>query len=248
MTNKLQTAIEAAKLGGEIALAYFNKDLGIQIKDDKTIVTKADKEVEHEIMQYISSKFPKAKFVGEESGGDRKEKSFWIIDPIDGTRSFVRNIPTWDVLIAYCENGEIVLGVAYFPVLNTIAWAEKGKGAFVDGKQIHVSNIDQLNKSFLGFGHIKSYSPEIIVNLIKNSWNVRNMAGYTAYLVAKGSMEVYIAPSNKVWDFAPYKILIDEAGGKLTKLDGTTWDFETVGGILSNGLVHDEVVEIINKK
>lgn len=246
-SKELQTAIEAVKEGAKIALSYYNQKLLVELKVDKTVVTQADKDVEQTIINHVLSKFPDAKFLGEETGGSSNEKKFWIIDPIDGTRSFIRGIPTWDILLAYCVDGEVVAGVSYFPVHDTMIWAEKGKGAYIDGEHVHVSKINKLNESVVGLGYSRNVSDRMLVDLVKSGWNVRIMAAYSAYHVAKGSMEVYVAPNNKVWDFAAYKIIIEEAGGKLTKLDGTPWDFETIGGILSNGLVHDEVVTMVNK-
>ena len=120
MSEELKVAIEAAKKGGKHALQYYEKDLAIEFKNDNTPVTIADKESEEVIKNHILKSFPDAKFVGEESGGSVDKEEFWTIDPIDGTRSFIRGIPQWCNLISFCKKDGPVLGVCYYAVNNEL--------------------------------------------------------------------------------------------------------------------------------
>ncbi len=155
MSDNLKTAIEAARIGAKKALEYFDNDsdLSTQHKSDGTPVTVADPATEEEIKNHILSVFPDAKIVGEESGGSTNEESFWIIDPIDGTRIYARGIKSWAVLIAYVEKGEFILGVAYFPSLDELYYAEKGKGAYLNEKRITVSATQELKEAIINSGN-----------------------------------------------------------------------------------------------
>lgn len=250
LSLELQTAIAAAKIGAKKALEYFNKGLKIKYKKDKSIVTNADRETEKIIKNYILSKFPKAKFVGEEFGGNLTEKELWIIDPIDGTRSFSRGIPEWCVLIAVSQNQQIVSSVVYFPLKNMLYYSQKGKGAFLNGKRVYVSKVNDIRKSYMGFGTIKYFKDKNkLFDVIKESGGARSFeTTYQSCLVAEGKMDINLDSYGKLWDLAPFKLLIEEAGGKITRFNGNEWTLEGDGAIITNALLHDKVISIINKK
>lgn len=154
MSNELKVAIQAAKKGANYAMQFFGKDLAVDKKEDNTVVTKLDKETEEVIKKAILSKFPNAKFVGEETGGIPTKGAFWTIDPIDGTRHFIRKTPLWAVLISLIVDGQPVLGVSNMPYLNEITYAQKGKGAFLNSKKVKVSNISNLKDAIFMFGSL----------------------------------------------------------------------------------------------
>lgn len=250
MSTELIIAIEAAKKGAQKALSYFTKPLDVELKADKSFVTIADKETEKAIISFIQQKFPHALFVGEESGGNINDKEFWIIDPIDGTRSFVHGIDTWCVLIALSRNKEIQLGVCYFPILNYLFYAERGKGAYFNTKQIHTSKVDKLSNAFVNYGSLKYFTnKEAVLRLYEKIESVRSIeATYASCLVTKGSMDASIDAYGELWDHASFKVIIEEAGGKITRLDGSPWYLKGKGSLISNGLIHDQLLEILNKK
>lgn len=251
-SNELQVAIEAAKRGAQVVLKYFKTDLSIEYKKDQTIVTKADKATEEEIKKTILASFPDAKFVGEESGGNTNQDEFWIIDPIDGTRGFAHKIPMWAILIALCRKGEVIAGVAHLPLLDELLYGEKGKGAFdKNGDSINVSKVSECKKAFIANGsprHFKDKS--IILRLIENSASIRcfEPTSYSDVLVSTGRLDAYVDGYAYLWDAAPFRLLIEEAGGKFTNLDGTPWTIKSRGYISSNGILHDEIVNIVNEK
>lgn len=251
MTKELKTAIEAAKKGAEKALEYFDNesDLGITHKSDNTPVTKADPETEEVIKEYILSQFPDAKILGEEGGGSADAESFWIIDPIDGTRIFARGIKGWAVLIALYTKGEFIVGVCYFPALNELYYAEKGKGAYFNGKLVKVSAIKPLNKALTNSGNPKYFkNKKVILELVEKAPVVRSYeTTYADCLVAAGKMEVSIDPYAQLWDFAPFAIIIPEAGGSITNLEGKPLKLTDRGCVMSNGVLHDEIMEILSK-
>lgn len=130
LSLEIQTAIEAAKKGAEYAMSFFGKKIAVGRKDDNTVFTKVDKATEEVIKNAIQKKFPNAKFVGEETGGIPTKGTFWTIDPIDGTRHFIRRTPLWAVLISLIVDGNPVIGVSNTPCLNELLYAEKGKELF----------------------------------------------------------------------------------------------------------------------
>lgn len=249
MSNELKVAIEAAKAGAKIALKYYGKQIKVTSKLDKTVVTQADKETEIAIKAHINSKFPKAKFVAEESGGDRNAKEFWIIDPIDGTRGFIRGIPGWRILIAYYKAGEILLGVSYAPFHDELLYAEKGKGAFTNNnKRAYVSTVKNLKDAFVAFGSPRHFkNKQHIISLIENAGSLRcfEPTSYSDYLLAAGVLDAYVDCYAEIWDAAPYRIIVEEAGGKFTNLEGKPWTFNDRGYISTNGLLHDQVIRIL---
>lgn len=142
------------------------------------------------------------------------------------------------------------LEVAYYPFLNTLSFAERGKGAFHNNTQIKVSSNAPLAKAFIGFGSQRHFeNKQVLVDLIEASGSTRSPdPTYTAALIAQGSMEGLVDAYSKPWDFAPYKVIIEEAGGKITKLNGEAWKIDdSVGCVISNGHIHDELLEITQK-
>lgn len=246
--SELTIAIEAAKIGADVALSYFDNLPPVEYKEDKSVVTKADRETEKAIKNALLKAQPSARFVGEETGGNVNEDEFWIVDPIDGTRSFVRGISTWCVLLALCKNKEIVLGVAYFPLLNELFYAQKDKGAFKNKKPIHVSNISTLEDAYVSYGSLRHFkNPLSILNLVKSVATARSPeATYATCLVAGGKFEAHVDAYAQLWDAAPFRIIIPEAGGTITNLEGKPLTFSDRGFIATNRKIHKDIVRLVN--
>lgn len=250
MSNELKIAIEAAKIGAKKALEYYNKNLETKRKEDNSVVSIADTNTEEAIKSYISSQLPDAQFLAEESGGNINKETLWIIDPIDGTRSFLRGIDTWCVLIAYYEKNETKIGVCYFPLLNILLYAEKGQGTYCNDQKVYVSRINNLRVSFLGYGGIRHFENKVtLYNLIDQFESARSPeATYCQYLVAAGKMEAFVDAYAKPWDALPFVPIIQESGGRITNWKGNPLTFNDKGSITTNGLIHDEVIRILNEK
>lgn len=248
MSTELKVAIEAAKKGAKQALQYYGKSIEIKLKEDKSVFTIADKESENAIKKCILSYFPTAKFVAEESRNNGIEKEFWIVDPIDGSRNFSRGIPIWAVLVALYKNGKVILGVCYYPLLDLLLYAQEGEGTFYNGKRIHVSSINAVKDTYISFGSPRHFrNKQILIKLIEKSAAVRCPdASYSASLLAMGKIDVLIDEYGMIWDIAPFKVIIEEAGGKVTNWKGDPWAINNKGCVATNGILHDEVMKIIN--
>lgn len=249
-SQELQIAIDAAKAGGEIALKYFHIKIEGKKKKDASILTIADIEVEEVIKKFIAKNYSNASFIGEEEGGSDKMDSFWIIDPIDSTRNFSRGIPYWSINIALYKKPDIVLGVCYFPPSSETLYAEKNKGSFLNDQKVRVSTVNTIEDALIGHQSLRRFTKnQQLIELAKKSGSTRGYeSNYSGLFVAQGKMEASLNGYGKMWDYAPFKVIIEEAGGKVTNLEGKPWQLHDAGFLASNRLLHDEIVKIINEK
>lgn len=251
MSNELKVAIAAAKAGANAALKYFNKNPKVTVKPDNTPVTQADKEAEAAIQKTILGTFPKASFLAEESGKSGSSKDVWVIDPIDGTKNFIRGLPFWGIEIAYVESNVIVLGVTYSPCFDELLYAENGQGAYFNGKRVSVSKIKRLSEAFLIHGTVSYFDKRgpNLLQLLDNVYRERGYADFYGYgLVAQGKVDIMMDSRNGPWDIAPVKVIIEEAGGKVTNFEGKDWQLTDPTAVATNGLLHDEVIRILNQE
>jgi len=249
MDRRLEVAISAAKAAGEVALRHFRTDLTVERKADRSPVTVADRECEHRIVEIIRSAFPDHSILGEELGEHRGDARKWIIDPIDGTKSFIRGIPFFATLIALEEEGEVTTGVIHAPATGELLHAQRGCGAFDAEGPLRVSDKKSLASSMLVFGgasvlrqtgHWGAYE-----RLVDASGRQRGYGDYFGYtFVARGQAEGMIDVDLKPWDLAALKIIVEEAGGRFTDFKGEPTIY---GGsaIASNGHVHDEIRSLL---
>jgi histidinol-phosphatase len=246
----LTAAVEAARAAGEIAMRYYRGGFEVTIKPDQTPVTQADREAEREITLLLGRAFPDWGFLGEEFGEKGSTQTRWIIDPIDGTKNFVRHIPIWAVLIALEEAGEVTTGVVLNPVSGDLFTARKGAGAFANGEPIRVSTCDRLGEATVlhaGLSILRQIGCwDGFVRLIDAASRTRGFGDYYGYgLVAEGKAEVYVEADLKPWDIAPVKILVEEAGGRLTDFTGRSTIYSgTV--VASNGRLHAEALRLLS--
>ncbi len=249
--TELQVTLLAAKEGAKRALYYFDKSPKVTIKPDNTPVTKADLETEAQIKQIILQYFPNSSFLGEESGGNIHDEELWVIDPIDGTRNYIRGLPFWGVEIAFVKNGQPVIGVSYSPCLNELMYAQEGKGAYLNEKKATVSGITTLSDAVLNHGTLKYYQDSLpqLLSLASTCAHQRGYGDFYGYhLVASGRSDIMLDAKNGPWDIAALKIIIEEAGGKVTNFKGNDWTLSDKTAVATNGLIHAEVVRILNKK
>ena len=248
----IETAIEAAKKGGEIALKYFETELEHEVKDDKSFVTKADKETEAAILEVLKSKFPEHSFLAEETGeSGNKSEYMWVIDPIDGTANFVNGLPLWAISIGLVKNGEAILAVVYNPLINLLVYAEKGKGLWCNGARSRVS-AQEKDKAMItaGVGRAPGVKDKLTAFLKESPNHIKTYryigsAALELAILARGGTEAFIAFGNSKWDYAAGTLLVQEGGGKLTDFKGNPWNLEENYFVASNGVVHNEILEII---
>ena len=228
-------------------------DLRIDTKPDLTPVTDADRAVEADVRETLGRERPDDSVVGEEFGGTTTFTGRqWIVDPIDGTKNFVRGVPVWASLIAMLEDGVPVVGVVSAPALQRRWWAARGQGAFVavDGAQprtLSVSSVAQLDSASLSFSSLSGWAErglrDRFVELTDAVWRVRAYGDFFSYcLLAEGAVDIVAEPEVSVWDLAALDVLVREAGGTFTGLDGTPGPH---GGsaVATNGLLHERVLD-----
>ncbi|HLY19712.1 MAG TPA: inositol monophosphatase family protein [Bryobacteraceae bacterium] len=226
LTKELETGGSIAQRAGEIAMRYYRTGLAFEAKSDDSPVTRADRECEQFIARELEQAFPDDGLLGEE-GAQKESRSGrrWIIDPIDGTRDFVRGIPTWSNLIGLEADGEVVAGFANMPALGELYTATRGGGAFVNGQPIRASAITSISQAVACFDSLTSAARQPfaarVVGWMEPFWAVRSMGGcLDALMVARGQAEIWIETSGKPWDFAPLKIIAEEAGARFFDYQG----------------------------
>ena len=251
LDEALAAAVEAAREAGKIALRYYHAGFEVTMKPDRTPVTQADREAEQAIVEALRSAFPDVGVLGEEFGAQGGAERRWIIDPIDGTKNFVRHIPVWATLIALEEAGEVVAGVVHNPAMGDLYTARRGGGAHHNGEPIRVSRVDALDESYLvhaGLGLLRrSGYWDGFVRLVDATDRQRGFGDYVGYpLVAQGKAEIYAEVDLKPWDLAPCKILVEEAGGRFTDFEGRPTIY-TGTALATNGVLHDAVLALLRR-
>lgn len=249
--SRYELAIDAAKKAGDIAMAYFDKPLSVQWKADESPVTIADQNAEKLLRETILGKFPNDGFLGEEFGDTRGDSGFrWIIDPIDGTRSFVRGIPLWGTLIGLEYKGELIAGIARMPALNQTYHALRGNGAYRDERRIRVSTVDTLEKAHLYYSSIswfaKAGADKRFLELYERCERQRGFGDcYGFLLIAEGAGEMMIDHGVHAWDIAAIIPIVLEAGGQMTDWTGAV-DIRRTDSIASNGLLHAQALAYLS--
>ncbi len=241
MPSDLEFAASLADIADKLALARFGAaDLRVETKPDLSPVTETDKAIEQALRERIAAERPGDSVLGEEGGASGEGGRRWILDPIDGTRNYSRGIPVFATQMALEVAGDVKLGLVSAPALGHRWWAERGKGAFRDGKQIHVSQVSELENAVISSE--LSEGVEGLRPLTKRAWHMRSFGDFWQHmLVAEGCVDVAVDPVVKIWDCAPLKLIVEEAGGKFTDLAGRAV-IDGGSGVSSNGLLHLEVL------
>lgn len=246
----IDVAIDTARLAGQLALKYFKSQPKVLYKSDNTPVTRADREAELLIRKIISQKFPDHGIIGEEFEATNPQAQFkWVIDPIDGTKSFIRKLPLWCTLLAVLENDKPIIGIAYYPFANEMFTAQKGKGAFLNGKKTKVSKVKQISQATLNHNSLTRIEPRVplsnFMDLYKKVQSQRNLGSYGYSQLLKGNIDIEIVGTGGIWDFAAPAILVEEAGGKFTDFSGK-FSLTSNSAIFTNGLLHHQVLKLLN--
>jgi histidinol-phosphatase len=246
-SKELQAALDAAQAAAVIIRSLYQKNLQVTTKADATPVTDADVRAEKAIRTVLNDRFPSYGFYGEETGQHAIDaESVWLVDPIDGTKSFVRETPFFSTQIALMRGGRFVLGVSSAPAYGELAWAEEGGGAFMNDKPIRVSPIADLAGSILSTGNLKTLarSPAWgrFGGLIGKVSRVRGYGDFVHYhLLARGALDVVIESDVHILDVAALTVIVREAGGTFTDLRGGPVGLDTTTVLATNGPLHGTV-------
>jgi histidinol-phosphatase len=250
----LAFALELADRADAITLARFRApDLRVETKPDDTPVSDADRATEAALRAAIAASRPGDTVVGEEFGADPTAAGDrWILDPIDGTKSYVRGIPVWATLIALHRDGAPRAAVASAPALGRRWWAVRGEGSFADGDPIHVSKVDRLEDAMVCFGGLKAWREagrlEGLLDLVGRAGRGRGYGDFWMHLlVAEGSADVATEPDVDLWDLAAVQLIVEEAGGRFTDLSGRATP-EGGSALSTNGLLHEEALRAVGPR
>jgi histidinol-phosphatase len=248
----LALALELADAADAITMARFRAhDLAIDTKPDLTPVTEADQAVERAVHDHLAEAAREHAVLGEEYGtrGEDDAAFRWIVDPIDGTKNYVRGVPVWATLLALEHEGELVVGVVSAPALHTRWWAARGEGAFRNGESIHVSAISSLADAQLSFAwdsagkfHEDGVGDKMLA-LAHRCWRTRGLGDFWQHmLVAEGAFDIAIDPIVSLWDVAALVPIVEEAGGRWSTLTG---EHDPDGGsfVCTNTRLHGQVLE-----
>ncbi|MFP4416359.1 MAG: inositol monophosphatase family protein [Fibrobacterota bacterium] len=247
-TDELGLLLQAALRAGDIHLSGRPSPESIHHKQDRSPVTEVDRRCEALIRDILLTRYPRDGFMGEESGAVQGSSGRrWIVDPVDGTRPFIRGIPTHSVLIALEDEQELVCAAIHLPALKETYWAEKGIGAFCNGKPIHVSTTGSLNRAMgsgLGFvEQCEEKNGKKLFSLMKKwDYTYGFMDAYSYACVASGKIDACVNLLDKPWDCAAGACIVSEAGGRFSDIRGENTIFnDTI--VLSNSVIHDQILE-----
>ena len=247
MNPDLALALRLADAADAITVERFQaQDLVVTAKPDLTPVSDADLAVEETLRALLAQERPGDAVLGEEHGVTGTGPRQWVIDPVDGTKNFVRGAPVWATLVALLVDGRVEVGVVSAPALGRRWWAARGEGAWANGERISVSRVAGLGDAFLSYSSLTGWEEqgrlEGVLQLSRDCWRTRAFGDFWSHvLVAEGAVDASFEPEVSLWDLAPLQVIVEEAGGVFTSLEG---EARPDGGsvVCSNGLLHEAVL------
>lgn len=258
--EELIFALTLADRADAISLSRYRAlDLKITTKPDNTPVTDADRAVEETIRTAIAAKYPADEIVGEEFGDSRQPSDslnrYWVIDPIDGTKNFLRGVPTWATLIALVVDGQVVVSVVSSPALYRRWYATRGNGAYLlensaPPRPLNVSGVQTIADASIAYSDFQGWGNRrnAFETLLDSAWRTRGVGDFWSHmLVAEGAVDAAVEPSLALWDMAALDLIVTEAGGRFTSLDGVDGPFGP-NAISSNSAIHTQVLSDLNLK
>src|SRR5579863_3352304 len=249
---ELQAALDAAERAASIARSLFQHNIAVRIKADKSPVTEADVRCEIAIREILEARFPSYGFHGEETGSHHLDaESLWLVDPIDGTKAFVREYAMFSTQIALMRNGELLLGVSSAPVYGEVSFAERGRGAYLNGKPIGVSGITTIEAAAVSSGNLKSLASGASWGrygaLIGRLGRIRGYGDFLHYhLLAAGKIDAVNETDVNILDIAACAAIVSEAGGRFTDLRGAPLTLQSTSVLATNGRLHAPVLAALS--
>jgi histidinol-phosphatase len=240
----LAAAREAAAAAAEVILHYWRRGVAVEWKADATPVTVADREAERVIRKILRAALPQAAIHGEEFGLDGERGGLtWLVDPLDGTKSFVRRTPFFSTQIALMDGEELVLGVSSAPVYGETMWASRGGGAWLDGERVRVAETSVLSEASLSLGNIRTLTADArwdtLGALIRDTNRIRGYGDFCHYhLLARGALDLVIESDVNILDIAALAVIVREAGGEFTDLDGAPLTLDTHSVLAGTPAMH----------
>jgi histidinol-phosphatase len=245
---ELRVALEAAAAAAEISRSYFRGNFSVKTKADMTPVTQADVECEEAIKGIILGAFPEHGFFGEETGRTESGTEYlWLVDPIDGTKAFVRQYPFFSTQIALMRNGEIVLGVSNGTMFDELVWAERGRGTWLNGERLAVSDMSDPGRAAISTGNLKSLAKSggwsRLGGIVGTVDRIRGYGDFYQYhLLAAGKIDAVIESDVNILDVAALSIIVEEAGGIFTNLNGGKIDLDIRSVLSANAAMHVQLL------
>jgi len=249
VNSDLQLALSLADEADKITLKFYRSSgLSVRTKSDRSPVSEADEAAEKMIRERLSRERPGDGILGEEFGDSGAAPRRWIIDPIDGTKNYIRGVPVWGTLIALEEKGRITAGVIAAPAMPRRWWASRGDGAFCDGRRITVSDVPTIAQSFIGYDSVTDFKGEHrhrFLELLDAVERSRGFGDFWAHmLVAEGAIDIAVEPKVALWDMAAVQIIVEEAGGRFSDLQGRA-TADGGSALSTNGRVHDQALGLL---
>lgn len=244
LDRALIVARDAADAAAVVIRKYYRRDVAVEIKADQTPVTVADRLAETVIKNVLKRKFPDHAFYGEELGREGDSEFLWLIDPIDGTKAFVRGYPMFSTQIALMHRGELVVGVSSAPEFCETMWARKGGGAFYNGEKVRVAATAELNASAaISIGNVKTLTSDprwdVLGELIRRTGRIRGYGDFLHYhLLARGCIDLVIESDVNILDVAALAVIVREAGGVFSDLGGGELSLETSSVLTGTAALH----------
>jgi histidinol-phosphatase len=253
LPHALAAAREAAQAAAEVLRHYWRRGVDVELKSDDTPVTVADREAEMAIRKLLQQALPEASIYGEEFGRDEgNPELLWMVDPLDGTKSFVRRTPFFSTQIALMHRGELVLGVSSAPVYGETMWASAGGGSWFEGEQVRVASTSTLAHASLSIGNVKSLTADArwaeLGALIRDTNRIRGYGDFCHYhLLARGSLDLVLESDVNILDIAALAVIVREAGGVFTDLDGQSLDLESRSVLAGTTAIHAAVLKRLHQ-
>ncbi len=252
MASYLDTAVEIAREAGALVADFFARGIPFELKGEYDLVTEADRASERLIVERLTRHFPTHAIVAEEGGGHESASGYtWYVDPLDGTTNFAHGFPCFNVTLALEQQGELTAGVIYDPIHKEMYTAERGAGAYLNGKRIHVSKVAKLANALVatGFPSRKRHLSINIhfyyqVGMLTHGVRRCGSAAIDLAFVACGRMDAFWEFGLNPWDMAAGRLLVAEAGGKFSGMHGEAHQLRGPDLLVDNGLIHEEILEI----
>jgi histidinol-phosphatase len=248
---ELAAALAAARAADAVIAPLYRANVAVELKSDRSPVTVADRRAEDAVRAVLLHHFPGYGFYGEEGGAQGMQaENIWLVDPLDGTKSFVRDTPFFSTQIALLRRGELVLGVSSACVYGEMAWAERGGGAWLNGERIHVSDRTRFDEAIVSTGNMKTLAAgpgwARFGALVQKVNRLRGYGDFVHYhLLARGALDAVIESDVNILDIAALSVIVTEAGGRFTDLAGGAVGLDTTTVLASNGPLHDPLLRAL---